>query len=184
MHEKNVVVSDPLGKVWTGSIVTGAQTHSLEARGVVLLPCNPELFGLCGVGGFAKREWGWGWPLGGSTPSMNGPLAIYLPRDVREVHWAVRLASVEGDDWKRATGSMSFSDDRGQRAVRAVPGWLPAEGKRQIQPRELGEPDAAGGWTWKGSGQVQIVDDAIYGFALYGVAPGLRLLWAAVSATT
>ncbi|GAC1475528.1 MAG: hypothetical protein PVSMB8_00050 [Vulcanimicrobiaceae bacterium] len=180
---EHIVVWDPLGHdkergYWEGSIVDEARAKQLEARGVAVLPVEKQLFQV--AGGFAKRCWGAGWPLDHQQPGYLAPLALYLSRaeTLRGLAWLVRLVPDERFKGK-AEGSIRLAPHTGQGNPLHA-GYTP-EGVAAIAARELGEPDAYGGWTRGGRGLLYLGQDGFHGFAIYGAAPGLRVAWVAAT---
>lgn len=186
--EEQVVVWDPEGEYWPGAllkapdlnqagqVVTGAGlADALAARGVVLLPVVPKLFRLSGVGGYAKREWGAGWPMSIGVPRNISPLTMYCTTDYGELHWVARLMG-EGS----CEGSLKLVSDASQpnplRAGLTYDGVM-----SQVDLRNLGPADKHGGWVVGGRARVKFASDGHYGFGLYGAASSLRVVWAAVS---
>ena len=194
-HPHWVVVYDETGDYLEGSVVDAARAHQLAARKVALLPFSPDLAKRSGVGGYMRRGWGAGYPLDPRLPRMSCPLAIYGAPGYEEVHWRARLVA---DDAFVEELRAHFEVPEGQDA----PAWLPIEGLLRLAPdssqatplvagaqrvaspvnvREMGRPDARGGWTVGGEVLVRFPQEGIYGFGLYGSAPGLRVAWAAMS---
>jgi hypothetical protein len=187
-----IVVWDPKNDYWEGSLVDELRAKQLEARGVALLPVQPELFKLAGVGGFAKRAWGSGFPLDHATPRLAAPITLFLPRaddpssrvrSTQRLHWKARI--VPSDDirgllaeGKKYEGTLRLSVDNGA----ASP--LHAGFTTQTPPidmRALGPLDESGGWTVGGHGICTPACNGFFGFALYGAAPGFRIVWLAAS---
>lgn len=179
----SVVIWDPAGEYWDGAIVDGARANQLRARGVSLLPLSPELVKLSGVGGYQKRSWGSGWPLGYVAPRMCCPLTLRLEASTREVHWMARLTAEEQDlarvrEGRRFEGVLRFAPDPGQVGCLASGPILKME---PVNVQALGPPDEYGGWTVGSGGPATFGQAGHYGFGLYGMAPGLRVVWAAAS---
>ncbi len=87
-----IVVEDPENSYWEGALVDEQRAGQLRARGVALLPCLPDMFRRSGVGGYARRAWGAGWPLDSAVPRMVAPLTVYLaPEAGTHVYWLARL---------------------------------------------------------------------------------------------
>ncbi len=186
MANKNfIVVSDPTGDFWEGSLVDDARARQLESHGVILLPVIPDLFRSSGVGGFHKRSWGAGWSLNTSAPRMIAPLTMYCSKDFSVVHWRARLIPEDGflallqkGEPELLTGSLRISGDPSQ----ANPNKISLTPKEVIDIRTLTEKQLVdGGFNIGGSATARVPQDAHYGLALYGFAPGLRVAWAAVS---
>ena len=91
MTDYFIVVDDPTREFWSGSLVDSNRNRMLEARGVVTLPILPQLAKLSGVGGYAKREWGAGFPLDFLIPKMCCPLTMFCTRDYHHITWVARL---------------------------------------------------------------------------------------------
>jgi hypothetical protein len=187
-----IVVWDPRAEYWEGSLVDELRARQLEAHGVALLPCLPELFKLSGCAGFAKRAWGAGWPLDYAVPRMSAPLTLYLPRADdpstrtragQRLHWKARIVPsddirghvVEGRVYE---GSLRMATDNAH-ASTMHSGFAPQT--PPVDMRALGALDAEGGWTVGGAGTCSPASAGFYGFALYGTAPGFRVVWVAAA---
>ncbi len=180
----HIVVWDPKGEFWEGSVVEASYAPSLRARGCALLPCSPDLFRR--GAGYAKRSWGAGFPLDRASPKMHAPLSLLIFRDHNTVHWTARLLSdgkfdeAAKDKSFRPGGSLRFVGD-GREATHHM--MLSPE-TPPIDVRELGEKDAFGGWTVSGRARMNPQLDGHFGFALYGMGEGLRVAWVAMTSTT
>lgn len=192
MNSHWIVVWDPQNEWWEGSLVDESRARQLEARGVALLPCMPELFKLAGVGGYAKRAWGAGWPLDYGAPRMACPLTIYMPRaddpagrvrTTNTLYWKARI--VPSDEVRARLlegavydGVLRLAADSGQ-AGPLHAGLTPRAPAPDF--RKLGQPDAHGGWTIGGNGTTTPTVQGFYNYALYGAAPGFRVVWLAAT---
>lgn len=188
--QHHVVVSDPAGKYWEGAVVDAVRVNELRGRGVATLPCIPDLFRYAGVSGYSKRAWGAGWPLDTVVPSLVCPLTMYVPFDApKNVEWCARimptneaLARVEkGHSASNGVLRLAAGEMRGSQ-LRAV--ITDHEGKNNVDVSKLGPPDEQGGWTVYGRAQVHASGEGCYGLALYGFAPGLRIVWLAATLST
>jgi hypothetical protein len=189
----HVVVWDPEGMYWDGAVIDGDRAGRLAQRGVVTLPCLPQLFEQSGVGGFSKRSWGAGLPLDSLAPRMVAPLTLYMPETgqavhpPRGLHWRARLVLDVRDGVRPPTkplfdGVVRFTADSSQRTPNKCV-YL-EQGSRSFTARDLGPADAHGGWTVGGEGVVSAPGEGHYGFALWAGAPGLRVAWVAATMTT
>lgn len=183
-----IVVEDPLGEWWEGALVDEGRKRQLESRGVVLLPCLPDLFRRSGVGGFHKRAWGAGLSVNGSQPRTVAPLTVYCSPEFHGMYWAARLIPeppmvdrIMNDERNVFQGFLRFIADASQ----ANPNKL------GVTPRnvfDLGTLDkrhyVQGGFIIRGDATLTVPGEAHYGFALYGTAPGLRIVWMAASQAT
>ena len=184
-----IVVEDPKGTFYEGSIVDSRRAAQLEAQGVTLLPVMPEMFELSGVGGYFRRSWGAGFPLDTPHPVMAAPMMLYCDPEHPGLHWRARIEPSEaralvmasGDGLYNGQGGLRIAADSGQRTPHSS--RLMPVGPN-VDVTKLGKPDARGGWTVGGRATIQCASAGHYGFALYGNALGLRVLWAAMSVTT
>lgn len=183
-----IVVWDPKSEFWEGALVDAQQEPKLRARGAVLLPCEPELFKRGGNSGFAKRAWGSGFPLSPTILKLQCPITLLCFRDPagtgHTVHWAARLVSDAQYDARtkdsafRPGGTVRFVGDSsrmGTSHVQVSP-LSPA-----IDTRELGAKDAHDGWTVRGKVGITLPHDGHFGFAFYGAAEGLSVVWLAAT---
>jgi hypothetical protein len=181
-----VVVWDPSDNFWDGAVVTQVVANSLHARGVVTLPVVPDMFRASGVGGFAKRCWGAGLPLGARASTHAAPLTMFCVPGMRGLAWVARLVPDGEPPRAQYGGVLRFVADSGQR-LPAVASYQELSSRdsgglqRNWSPADLGAPDAEGGWCVGGSGLVSVGQEGHYGFSLYGAAPGLRVAWLAAS---
>lgn len=180
-----VVIEDPEGRYYEGSLVEQSRAAQLTARGVAVLPLSGALMKISGAGGYVKRAWGAGWPLDTLHPVMAAQVLLYVDPTCSRVHWLARLVPSEASEQRAKEGvppqgSLRIAADSSQRspnAARLVPQDPTLDASR------LGRPDARGGWTVGGKAALSCPVPGPAGFALYGHAPGLRVLWAAVSST-
>jgi hypothetical protein len=185
MKGSHVVVWDPEGDHWEGSVVDGANAPVLRARGAALLPCDPDLFRRSGVGGYMRRGWGAGWPLDHSPARLICPLTLWLTPVYRVLHWCARLlpdprriAEAQEKGLPDLMGFVRLAADSTQgQAHQAAVGAVaqPVDGAR------LGRADKRGGWIVGGETRISPASDGHFGFALYGTMPGARIAWAALS---
>lgn len=73
-----IVVWDPKGDYWEGSLVDDATARIVQTRGGAVLPTTPEHFKRSGCGGFFKRAWGAGWPLDYAAPKLCCPMVLFV----------------------------------------------------------------------------------------------------------
>lgn len=180
----HVVVWDPEGKFWEGSLVDHPVAVQIRGRGGVALPADPSLFQVAGNGGFFKRAWGAGWPCDHSTPRHFCPLSVYLSKESKIVHWAARLVP----DEKFAEAATKGPDSPGTISLMAMPSrgntmqapLTPRTNAKRLA--DLGPADANGGWTIEGNAFANVLLEGNHGFSLYGAGSGVRVAWAAISA--
>lgn len=182
-NEMFIVVEDPEGQYFEGSLVERQLSVQLQSRGVDLLPVNPELFRQSGAGGFFKRAWGAGWPLDALYPRTNAPMVLYCDALHKVLTWKARLTATPeflAQPEDQRIGQLQILADVGQISPFHVSLTETGPG---VQIKLLGAPDHHGGWTVGGQGTVTCRTEGHAGFALYGYAPGLRVLWSAVTLT-
>ncbi len=182
-HQNYIVVEDPENQYFEGSLVEAQRAEQLQQRGVAVLPVVPDLFKKSGAGGFFKRAWGSGWPLDALYPKMTAQMALFCDPIYKQMNWRARLvASPEflAMDPVSRQGQLQLVADTSQRTPFNA-SCVPID--RPVVIRELGAPDARGGWVIGGRATIAVQTEGHYGFSLYGHAPGLRVLWAAVSVT-
>lgn len=182
-----VVVWDPKGEFWEGSLVPVRNEQMLSARGAALLPVEPTLFSRGGNAGYVRRAWGAGYPLNpGGIPRLHCPITMLVFRDFRFLHWKARLVSTPEYDERakeaefRPGGMVRFVGDSTRELTHHshVTPVTPA-----IDVRDLGPKDAHGGWTVGGRVQINAGVDGHFGFAIYGAGEGLRVVWVAATQT-
>jgi hypothetical protein len=182
MHEFYIVIEDPDGSYWEGSVIPGQLAKSLEARGVVSIPFEPSLSHV-GNGGFAKRSWGAGYPLDYATPRMVAPLTLYCNKSFLKLTWRARIMPEEQliervREGERLDGMLRFASDTGAPTAQVA---TISSKENPLLIRQLPNLDDYDGWIIGGTAEVNVVQEGHYGFALYGMAPGVRVIWVAAS---
>jgi hypothetical protein len=181
-QEMSIVVEDPEGQYFEGSLVDRQKAAQLEARGVALMPVDPRLFQNSAVGGYFKRAWGSGLPLDSLFPRVQAPMILYCDPQYPVLHWRTRVVASEEFlelDRECRTGGLHIATDTSQR----TPFSATVGGVTSTLVRELGAPDHDHGWVIGGTAVLTCGHAGHVGLCLYGHAPGLRVLWAAVSTT-
>ncbi len=187
MSTHHVVVHDPRNEYWEGGLVDAETASVLRARRVVTLPIEPELVRRSAIGGYFRRSWGSGWPVGTKIPKMHCPMVLFVAKGdgLHNLHWAARLVPESAEvtrligEGGHLTGSLQLTGDSGQPGTSSG-GFLPGPGAR-VDVSQIGQLDADEGWTVYGTGIMEAPVDEIFACALYGAATGLRVAWAAVS---
>ena len=178
MHKHHVVVDDPTGQYYEGSLVEPVRAEQLRTKGTALLPVDPNLFLSSGVGGYFRRGWGSGWPFVGAHPMMHAPLLLLCDERHTWLHWCARL--VRSDAGPIQPGQLRIAADPGQHTAGRI-AKLRIEGL-PIDVQKLGPVDPArGGWVVGGTAALTIGAEGHYGFSLWGYAPGMSVVWVAAS---
>lgn len=180
----HVVVWDPEGRYWEGSLVDQHVAATIRGRGGVVLPADASLFQVSGCGGFFKRAWGAGWPCDFAVPRMFCPMTLFLTKDHRVIHWAARLVP----DERHQTAENGPPDSPGTIQIISVPARAnlyqaaitPRTNAKSI--REFGPVDSEGGWSIGGHAYATVMNEGNHSFGLYGSGSGVRVAWAAISA--
>jgi len=179
----HIVIDDPTGKFWEGALVDRSRANVLRAAGVALLPVDPRLFTACAIGGFHKRAWGAGFPLDAHIPRMNAPLTMFLASRLTKIHWCARLIrDTRYPADLSPVGTLRLTIDSGQSWANAGCA-LSSLKQNTVNLAELGPPDEEGGWVISGESMISVPREGFAGFALYGSAPGLAVVWAAITQT-
>lgn len=179
MNASWLVVEDLAGQYWPGAVVDVLKANTLRTRGVSMLPVAPRMFRLSGVGGYAKREWGAGWPMDEHVPRLHAPITVYCKEDLGNLHWLARLAPAGGAP-KQLDGSLILVSDAQQPNPLRL-GITPDEREPRVEGRALGKLDDRGGWIVGGKARCRVPQDGHYGLGLHGAIAGLRVVWLAVS---
>jgi hypothetical protein len=180
-----------LGEWWEGALVDDARARQLEARGVVLLPVIPDLFSKSGVGGFHKRSWGSGWQLDTLAPRIICPMTMFCSTRYTTLNWVTKIIlSVDlldrlkqqansADPSNVLWGFLKICPDSSQ----AIPSQLGLVPKNDVFIKDLAVSDLTedGAFVVRGTAKLSVPSEAHYGFGLYAMAPGLRVVWAAIS---
>lgn len=177
-----IVVEDPDGEYWEGAVIPAGKAKMLEARGVIALPYEPSLAHI-GNGGFMKRSFGGGFPLESRTPRMNAPLTLWLNKSFPWLTWCARLMP---DDsiiervraGEKLEGILRFSADSQMPTAHVA---TLSSKQHPLTIKQLGALDDLDGWIIGGSAKVNLSQENHYGFGLYGMAPGVRVIWLAAA---
>jgi hypothetical protein len=183
----HVVVHDPRNEFWEGGLVEAQTASVLRARRVVTLPIEPELVRRSAVGGYFRRSWGSGWPLGTPAPRMACPMVLFVAAgdELRSLHWAARLLPDSAalarqiGEGGRLAGTLRLSADTGQPGASSA--GFSAGARSHVDVATLGPLDEEGGWTVYGNGVIDAPRDGMFACSLYGAVAGLRVAWAAIS---
>jgi hypothetical protein len=181
MGEMHVVCWDPHGEFWEGALVDRGMVGALRARGVATLPVEQELILRSAVGGYFRRSWGSGWPIGTPAPRFCCPMILHVAAGdaLRRLNWCARLVPVDGARGP-FRGALRLAAHSGQPAAFSG-GFGSSEDTCAAAERLASDPDEHGGWTVGGGGSMNSSVDGMFGCALYGQIAGLAVAWAAVS---
>jgi len=179
-----IVVEDPENEFWEGSIIPREKARALSARGLIALPYEPSLSHV-GNGGFQKRSWGGGYPLDYMVPRMTAPLTLFCTKSFLHLTWRARIMPQDVliervRKGEKLEGMLRFAADTG--SPTAYVATITSK-ENPLYVKDLGKLDDFDGWVIGGTAQINIVQEGHYGFALYGMAPGVRVIWAAATAT-
>jgi hypothetical protein len=181
-----IVVEDRTGEWWDGALVDDVRAKQLEARGVLLLPVIPDLFRKSGVGGYAKRSWGAGWLLDALSPRIICPMTMFCSQAYSTLNWIAKILPTDElvTRLKQASpeqlqGFVKICGDSGQ-AISYQAGIVP---KEDVLIKDLLKKDLTedGAFILRGTARLSLPADTHYGFGLYAMAPGIRVVWSAIS---
>lgn len=188
MNEYEVVVHDPSGKYWDGSLVLTASSGMLRSEGGITLPIDAKQVTQGGASGWYKRAWGAGWPLDYPTPQLACRMLLSVPQGESVVHWAAMLMA--GPDVLKMIeepnklsmlghGTVSLTSDQQQSLLTGTyaPGTQPVSLKALEKELKAGK----GTCIVRGQGSFRAERAGVHGFAVFGSMPGMRVAWAAVS---
>lgn len=181
---QRIILEDPTGEYWPGSLVTEERANALAARGVASMPVEPSLFHSSAVAGFFRRDWGAGWGI----PMVPGPCAAMLLYTVSGLHtlnWSAKIVPTpklleEMKAGKNPSGLIRLVTDSGQVGVSA--GGLSNTDASVVDLSNLGEP-GTDGWIVQASARTDASSSTMIGYTLYGHAREMRVAWAALSQT-
>ena len=196
MEQKYIVVEGANhpwrnGTLREGQIIDRNEFLRLQAAGVVMLPYAEPLAKLSGIGGYHRRAWGEGITLNGLAPRLVCPLTVFLTRQHNaKLSW-VALAVPDEETMRDLqagrrpyTGRAQLAGDPSQTiATKLVTG---GDGG-MVQFDGLGMPQYRkdlGGFLLRGDTEARVPMDGYYGLGIYGMARGLRVVWAAVAQAT
>lgn len=197
--EKHIVVWDPRleceGGYGQGSLVDEREARVIQGLGACALPVDASLFEFSGVGGFAFRRWGSGWPLD-LTPRRVCPVTLFCPGRHGVVHWAARFVAVDArtlellEQGKRLEGEARITGDTSQHNPQQPP--LAADDSKvtlaELRFSGLPHGPACGdhGPGAVAGGRIKITpSQSTYGthypFALWARGAGLAVQWLALT---
>lgn len=183
MIERNfVVINDPDANYWQGAIIERNTAHVLERRGVIMLPCEPELISKGALGGFYFRSWGSGYPLQ-TSQSMGCPMAIYCEPQYTKLHWKACIIVPEKTRAEGLTGTLALANDNTQQGI--VCGGIvgPMGVDSVIDLSRLKEPDKNGAHIIGATISASCDRPGIHALCLYGYGRGARVAWVAITQT-
>lgn len=180
-----IVVEDSSGEWWEGALVEDVRARMLESKGVILLPVIPSLTKRSGVGGFHLRKWGSGWELDSQVPRIACPMTMYCEQPYNRLNWVAKV--LPSSEWlekldkgipELLNGFIKICADSNQSLV-YKPSLTPVEDYlvRSLTRNQLVD----GAFILKGTARIGLPADSHYGFGLYAVASGLRVVWSAIS---
>lgn len=177
-----IVVWDPSGDFWEGSVIPQEQASIIKSRGGAVLPCDTRFFRRAGVAGYMRRGWGAGWPLEHHNPMPFCPMTVFLTPQHKEVYWTARIVPADVGRVKETpgilAGTIQLSPDSNQ-SPQFQTGMMPDS--ERISVRDLGAIDQYDGWTISGRARIMPTVENYFGFTLYGACPGIRVVWTAMS---
>lgn len=175
----HIVIDDPNGENYEGSLVDDLTAKILMGKDVVVLPIAEHLLLRTGIGGFFKRAWGSGIPMSSHAPSSIAPMTIFVDTEIDTINWAIRIVpDVDMPNVKEFNGLLRLMIDSSQPNGGSI-----SHVREHFALNDLGAPDARGGWTLRGSYVVKAYGAGFMGLSVYGTAPGLRVLWSAITAS-
>lgn len=179
-----IVVSDPEGKYVEGDLVNHNSALLLRGRKGISMPVDPGMFQVAGCGGFFKRMYGEGFLVEHTVPKQFCPMTLYLLKAHRVIHWAVRLiidpkVKESQKDGLTSLGTIQLASTPPRGNVYQAT-LTPRTQAKAL--RDLGPPDAEGGWTIEGTCFVNVMNDGNHSFSLYGSGQGVRVAWTAITA--
>jgi hypothetical protein len=119
-------------------------------------------------------------------------MTMWVDKSCPVIHWCASLVlepgwleKIEADeDFENLNGSVQICADQGQPLPlkMGLTPITPAQDVRKLNKHSLSRNRSdKKHFLVGGSAQAMIPGDGLYGFAIYGFAPGLRVAWAAVS---
>jgi hypothetical protein len=181
-----IVVEDRTGDWWEGALVDDVRGRQLESRGVVVLPVVADLFKKSGVGGFHKRAWGAGWTIDSLTPRIVCPLTMFCAQSLNRLNWVAKvipseelLGTLKREVPELVQGFVKICADSSQ-SISYRAGVTPDVELmlKDLTPKNLTDD---GAFILKGTAKLSLPSDAHYGFGLYTMGSGLRVVWSAIS---
>jgi len=189
--DKHIVVWDPLGEFEQGSLLTAEEANLLhQNHGAVVMPTDVGLHRRSGVGGFAFRAWGAGFPLESTYPRHVCPLVLFGDGEHGYVHWAVRLVAEEElyeqvRGGRKLEGQIRFGGDSSQ-INHLHPPLAATDTAIHGHKLTASSMHRTGGWIVGGviPYQPRAGDGGgHYPFSVYGRMEGLKAAWAACTKT-
>jgi hypothetical protein len=183
MQQQHHVLFDPKGQFLPGDHINAEQASELTARHGQSIPINPELRQRNAVCGLYERRFGVGlglWP----QPTKLASLLLYISAGNQDsghptLHWRARLAPIEATEFY--DGTLRLVGDAGQFGIQLS--QFTAQASAVAHVRDLGQPDAVGGWNVGGEVPLNFTMGGYLGLQAYGGGQNLKLLHIAVSQT-
>lgn len=194
----HIVVHDPKNEFWEGAIIEAQVALSLRARRVVTLPIEPKLVRLNALGGYFKRSWGSGYPLGGASPKMCCPMIIYVSKSAGEqlqsLNWVARVVPEDEDVAKavrsgelKLKGWIQLAADSGQPGANSGGFSIRHDTRRGVEQLPnmpgtgFGALDEDGAWTIYGGGTMVAPQDMMFACGLWSQIVGAKVAWSAIT---
>lgn len=189
MTRSFIVVEDTQGLFGVGHVMAPPEGVKFQRdRRIAIMPVvPPQEAGYGGVQRWTKREFGRGIELQPAHPRAVARLALYVAEPSTVLHWRVRvlrqtpmLSAEDRVEWLAKNphrGSMRLVSDTSQ--------GIPTCGVstvEQLNFDQLGDETEPGkGWVVGGVARATTQSPSVYGFSLYGVGHGFRVVWAALT---
>lgn len=188
----NVIIEDRRpNKPYAGVIVSEAERNKLATdKSVYTMPADPETMNMGALSGYYRRDYGRGITLSDSMPGMACRMALYSHARASVLHWRARI--VCSDAFRREAkpaaeepavyvGSLRLVSDTSQGFSA---GNVSVTSDTAFNFGALTDDKYDGhGWVVGGSARSRMQQDGVFGFALYGVGRGFRVVWAALTQT-
>ena len=169
-----VVIEDT--KFPAGAVLSEPQAVPARLRGAALLPLDGK-DARTAINGYSVRHWGAGEKVDPGLPSLVCPMVLGLVRGLHTLNWCARIIG-KPSEREPLHGSLRVISDGFQTSMKCA--LSSVGGKNVFELKRLGEQDV-NGWVISGSAGVDVESEGIYGFGLHGAAPGVSVLWSALS---
>lgn len=188
MSEYEVVVHDPTGTYWDGSLIQSTMKSMLATKGGVSLPIDAKTVTQGGASGWYKRAWGAGWPMDYPSSQLACRMLLAVPQGECVVNWAAMLVAgppieemlkVPDKLALMGNGILSLASDQQPSLQTAT--YTPTTQPVGLKGLEKDLRAGKGTCIVQGRGAVRAERSGVHGFAIYGTMPGMRVAWAALA---
>lgn len=169
-----ICAHDPSNPGNVGAVFFAKEQRTIDraaAEGAIFLPLESNLLRMFSLGGFVRRDWGWGWPMSLNRPESAAPTVLQVRAGDSQIHWVAELGTPEGYP---ARGKVQLA------LTRNAAGAL-APGFSQVAQPDAFELKKDATLIVRGTAQLNTLIDGFVALHLWGTCSNVRVYWMAVS---